>query len=131
MAGLCHSITLWQDSSSGITMFRLYKVREILVTNELWQWIRCVLAGNMHNLTKTNQHYLAMKLLERQLAASKGDGASTYTPIAHANGKNTHNPAESARLRHKLDIAHLVANEKLLFEASKYLCTGTRIWELP
>ena len=54
-----------------------------------------------------------MKLLEKELAIAKGDGPSTYAPIARAIEKIP--IAESARLRHKFDIAYLVATEKLSY----------------
>ena len=34
--------------------------------------------SNIRDHAKTNQHYLAMKLLEKELAIAKGDGLSTY-----------------------------------------------------
>ena len=40
--------------------------------------------SNIRDHTKTNQHYLAMKLLEKELAIAKGDGPSTYASIARA-----------------------------------------------
>ena len=69
---------------------------------------------------KTNQHYLAMKLLEKELTIAKGDGLSIYAPIARAIEKIP--VAESARLRHKFDIAYLVATEKLSYLKYPNIC---------
>jgi len=40
--------------------------------------------SNIHDHAKTNQHCMAMNLLEREHAIARGDGPSTYAPIAKA-----------------------------------------------
>ena len=54
-----------------------------------------------------------MSLLEKEHAIARGDGPSTYAPIARAIEKMP--VTESARLRRKFDIAYLVATEKLSY----------------
>ena len=61
-----------------------------------------------------------MKLLEKELAIAKGDGSSTYAPIARATEKIP--VTESARLRHKFDIAYLIATEKLSYLKYPNIC---------
>ena len=52
--------------------------------------------SNIRDHAKTHQHCMAMNLLEREYAITRGDGPSTYAPIAKAIEKIP--AAESARL---------------------------------
>ena len=63
---------------------------------------------------------MAMNLLEREHAIARGDGPSTYAPIAKAIEKMS--AVESARLRRRFDIAYLVATEKLSYLKYPSIC---------
>ena len=67
--------------------------------------------SNIRDHAKIIQHCTAMSLLEKEHTIARGDGPSTYAPIARAIEKIP--VTESARLRQKFDIAYLVTTEKL------------------
>ena len=76
--------------------------------------------GNIHDHAKTIQHCTAMSLLEKEHTIARGDGSSTYAPIARAIEKIP--VTESTRLRQKFDIAYLVAIEKLSYLKYPSIC---------
>jgi len=61
-----------------------------------------------------------MNLLEKEHAIARGDGPSTYASITKAIEKMS--VAESARLRRKFDIAHLIATEKSSYLKYPIIC---------
>ena len=76
--------------------------------------------SNIRDHAKTIQHCMAMSLLEKEHAITRGDSLSTYAPIARAIEKIP--ITESARLRRKFDIAYLVATEKLSYLKYPSIC---------
>ena len=66
-----------------------------------------------------------MKLLEREAIVAKGDGPSTYAPIVHVIERIP--ISKSAMLRHKFDIAYLVATEKLSYLKYPSICKLEKI----
>ncbi|KAL5487067.1 hypothetical protein EMCRGX_G019626 [Ephydatia muelleri] len=87
------------------------------------KWIigaESVRVSNIKDHAGTDQHKHAMILLTKQQAQARGEGPSTYAPIAKA----LHEIPDDgmAKLRVKFDIAHFIAVEKLSFSKYPALC---------
>ena len=87
------------------------------------QWILAadsVRASNVRDHAQNDQHAHSMALLKKENAVAVGLGPVSYAPITRALNKLP--DEERQRQRHKLDIAHFVATEKLSYLKYPRIC---------
>ena len=100
-----------------------YRIRKESSRNFSDRWIvgaKSLRTSNIRDHRKNNQHALAMSLLMKERASSCGQGSLSYAPIVQA--LNTLSDTEKARLKHKFDIAYLVATESISFFKYPIIC---------
>ena len=116
---------MWQEDGEGICS--KYKSRIESSRNFSDKWIvgaELLCTSNIRDYRKNNQHVLAMSLLTKGHAANHGKGPLTYAPIVQALTRLSE--SEKARLKHKFDIAYLVAKESMPFLKYPVICESEK-----
>ena len=75
---------------------------------------------NFRDHAKSDQHTHAMNLLKKQISTDKGQGATSYAPIASSLQRIA--PDECRKLKVKFDIAYFVSTEQMAFRKFPKLC---------